>query len=152
MRRFPIEVKVFVIEKRRDGKEWSQIKQGIREKFSMEPPTVRAMQRWDKELDRAALSRALKDKAKKDAQAAKEQTVTMLAQDLLPTLWKAVDAGEDIEYSGWNWFFRLIETSLGTEKFQRFVNRYLEERKGQPEFQPAQTQGTIESVTSEESK
>jgi hypothetical protein len=30
MRRFPIEVKVFVIEKRRDGKEWSQIKQGIR--------------------------------------------------------------------------------------------------------------------------
>jgi hypothetical protein len=150
MRRFPIEVKVFVIEKRRDDKEWSEIKRGIRETFNMEPPTVRAMQRWDKELDRAALSRALKDKAKKDAQAAKEQTVTMLAQDLLPTLWKAVDAGEDIEYSGWNWFFRLIETSLGTQKFQRFIGRYLDERKGQPEIAPAQAEWTPEPVVSKE--
>jgi hypothetical protein len=150
MRRFPIEVKMFVIERRRDGKEWSDIKRAIRETFNMEPPTVRAMQRWDKELDRAALSRALKKRAKKEAQAAREQTVTMLAQDLLPTLWKAVDAGEDLEYTGWGWFFRLVETSLGTEKFQRFIGRYLVERKGKPEFLPAQTQETIESITSEE--
>ena len=138
MRRFPIEVKAYVIEQRRDGKEWSEIKRGIQERLKMKPPTLRAMQRWDKDLDRAALSRALKEKVARDARDAKEQTVTMLAQDLLPTLWKAVDAGEDIEYSGWNWFFRLVETSLGTEKFERFIARYLEERKGQPKFLPAQ--------------
>jgi len=61
-----------------------------------------------------------------------------------------VDAGEDLEYTGWGWFFRLVETSLGTEKFQRFIGRYLVERKGKPEFLPAQTQETIESITSEE--
>ena len=150
MRRFPIEVKVFVIEKRRDGKEWSEIKRGIRETFNMEPPTVRAMQRWDKELDRAALSRALKDKAKKDAQAAKEQTVTMLAQDLLPTLWKAVDAGEELEYSGWSWFFRLVETSLGTQKFQSFIVRYLKERENQPEIGPAPAEWTPETQAADQ--
>ncbi|MDD5509491.1 MAG: hypothetical protein PHI12_01575 [Dehalococcoidales bacterium] len=149
MRRFPIEVKVFVIEKRRDGKEWSEIKQAIRETFNMEPPTVRAMQRWDKELDRAALSKALKERAKKDAQVAKEQTVTMLAQDLLPTLWKAVDAGEELEYTGWNWFFRLVETSLGTQKFKSFMGRYLKEREGQPELMPAQIDWASETRTQE---
>ena len=150
MRRFPLEVKMFVIEKRREGNEWSQIKQGILERFNMEPPTVRAMQRWDKELDRGAISKALKDKAKKDAQAAKEQTVTMLAQDLLPTLWKAVDAGEELEYSGWSWFFRLVETSLGTKKFQNFIGRYLKERKGQPEIAPAQPEWTSDTQTEDQ--
>jgi len=141
MRRYPLEVKMFVIERRRDGNdEWSKIKQGIREKFGMEPPTLRAMQRWDKELDRTALSKALKARAKKDAQAAKEQTVTMLAQDLLPTLWKAVDAGEEIEYSGWNWFFRLVEATLGTQKFRNFIIRYLKEREGQPDITPEDTE------------
>jgi len=139
MRRYPLEVKMFVIERRRGGHdEWSKIKQGIRENFSMEPPTVRAMQRWDKELDRGALSKALKERAKKEAEAAKEQTVTMLAQDLLPTLWKAVDAGEELEYSGWRWFFRLVETSLGSDKFQRYLVNYLKEREGQHELAPDQ--------------
>ena len=143
MRRYPLEVKMFVIEKRRAGSEWSQIKQGIRETFNMEPPTVRAMQRWDKELDRGALSKALKAKAKKEAEATKEQTVAMLAQDLLPTLWKAVDAGEELEYSGWSWFFRLVESSLGTKKFQSFIVRYLKEREGQPELVPGQPEVTL---------
>ncbi|MFO8143200.1 MAG: hypothetical protein R6T78_00750, partial [Dehalococcoidales bacterium] len=106
--------------------------------FTMEPPTVRAMQRWDKELDRGALSKALKERARKEAEASREQTVAALAQDLLPTLWKAVDAGEELEYSGWSWFFRLVESSLGTEKFQNFIVRYLKEREGQSELAPAQ--------------
>ena len=149
MRRYPLEVKMFVIEKRRENNEWSQIKQGIREKFSMEPPTVRAMQRWDKELDRAALSKALKERAKKEALAAREQTVTMLAQDLLPTLWKAVDAGDELEYPGWSWFFRLVETSMGTDKFQKFIARYLKEREGQQKIAPAQVESAPETQTSE---
>ena len=141
---------MFVIEKRRENNEWSQIKQGIREKFSMEPPTVRAMQRWDKELDRGALSKALKARAKKEAEVAKEQTVTMLAQDLLPTLWKAVDAGEELEYSGWSWFFRLVESSLGTNKFQNFIVRYLKEREGQPELESAQPEVTPQNKAEEQ--
>ena len=150
MRRYPLEVKMFVIEKRRAGSEWSQIKQGIRETFNMEPPTVRAMQRWDKELDRGALSKALKARAKKEAEATKEQTITMLAQDLLPTLWKAVDAGEELEYSGWSWFFRLVESSLGTKKFQSFIVRYLKEREGQPELEAAQPEVTSETEAEEQ--
>ena len=138
MRRFPTELKAFVIDRRRESKEWSEIKRAVRQRFNMDPPTVRAMQRWDKELDRAELSRLLKQKAKREAEAMKEQTVATLAQDLLPTLWKAVDAGEDIEYTGWSWFFRLIETSLGSDKFGRFITRYCKERKGQPDFPPAQ--------------
>ena len=151
MRRYPLELKMFVIEKRREGGEWSQIKRDIRERFTMEPPTVRAMQRWDKELDRGALSKALKERARKEAEASREQTVAALAQDLLPTLWKAVDAGEELEYSGWRWFFNLVETSLGTQKFQSFIVRYLKEREGQSELAPAQPRWAEETKAKDQS-
>ena len=59
-----------------------------------------------------------------------------MAEDLLPRLWKARDAGDDIEYEGWRWFFSIVENSLGSEKFQRFLHKYLDEREGKPDLPP----------------
>ena len=51
------------------------------------------------------------------------------AQDLLPTLWKARDAGEDMELAGWKWFLHFIDGRLGSQGFERLVNEYMSERK-----------------------
>jgi len=133
---FSFEVKLFALDSRREGKGWGEIRRAIKERFNINPPTVRAMQKWDKETDRGVLNRALKEKAKKEAEAIKGQALTSVAEDLLPRLWKARDAGEDIEYAGWRWFFSIIEATLGSEKFRKFFNQYMEEQAGKPDGPP----------------
>ena len=141
---FEFEVKLFALNSRREGKGWGEIRRGIKERFNTNPPTVRSLQKWEKETDRGALNRALKEKAKKEAEAIKGQALTSVAEDLLPRLWKARDAGDDIEYEGWRWFFSIVENSLGSEKFRRYLHQYLDERKGKADLPPVpviRTQG-----------
>lgn len=141
---YSFEVKLFALNSRREGKGWGEIRRAIRERFDIDPPTVRSLQKWEKETDRGALNRALKEKAKKEAEAIKGQALTSVAEDLLPRLWKARDAGDDVEYEGWRWFFSIVENTLGSEKFKRFIQQYLDERKGKPDLPPVpavRTQG-----------
>ncbi len=133
---YSFEVKLFAVNSRREGKGWGEIRRAIKEKFSIDPPTVRSLQKWEKETDRGVLNRALKEKAKKEAEAVKGQALTSVAEDLLPRLWKARDAGEDIEYAGWKWFFSIVEATLGSKKLKRFLEQYLSERTGQPDIPP----------------
>jgi len=133
---FSFEVKLFALNSRREGKGWGGIRRAIKERFSIDPPTVRSLQKWEKETDRGVLNRALKEKAKKEAEVIKGQALTSVAEDLLPRLWKARDAGEDIEYAGWRWFFSIIEATLGSEKFRKFFNQYMEEQAGKPDLPP----------------
>jgi len=141
---FDFEVKLFALNSRREGKGWGEIRRGIKERFNTDPPTIRSLQKWEKETDRAVLNRALKEKAKKEAEAIKGQALTSVAEDLLPRLWKARDAGDDIEYEGWRWFFSIVENTLGSEKFKRYLHQYLDERKGKADLPPVpviRTQG-----------
>ena len=134
---YSFEVKLFALNSRREGKGWGEIRRAMKERFNIDPPTVRSMQKWEKETDRGVLNRALKEKAKKEAEAIKGQALTSVAEDLLPRLWKARDAGDDIEYEGWRWFFSIVENTLGSKKFKRFLHQYLDEREGKPVLPPA---------------
>ncbi|MDP2919615.1 MAG: hypothetical protein Q8O43_05315 [Dehalococcoidia bacterium] len=134
---FNFEVKLFALSRRSEGKGWGEIRRAIKERFNVDPPTVRSLQKWEKETDRGVLDHALKEKAKKEAEAIKRQALTSVAEDLLPRLWKARDAGDDIEYEGWRWFLSIVESTLGSEKFKRFLERYKTEGKGKPDVPPA---------------
>ncbi|MCL0058273.1 hypothetical protein M1O47_01100 [Dehalococcoidia bacterium] len=136
MRGYDFDIKVFALDRRGEGRGWGEIKQAIRERFNIKPPSTRSLQKWEKELDRNALNRALMEKAKREAEGAKGEALTRAAEDLLPNLWKARDAGEDIEYAGWRWFFSIIEATLGSEKFRKFFNQYMEEQAGKPDLPP----------------
>ena len=57
----------------------------------------------------------------------KKQAINRIAQELLPKLLEARDIGDDVEYAGWRWFFSVMESTLGQEKFRRFMGRYLDE-------------------------
>jgi len=133
MQRYSLDVKLFALEKRKGGTGWAEIRQTIGDRFEIEPPTVRAMQRWEKQLSsRENITQALSGYARKKAEATKMQTLTQVADSLLPHLWMAQDADEDIEAAGWKWFFSIVERVLGTEKFKRFIDEYQAEREGKP--------------------
>ena len=130
MKRFELRVKLFAIEHRRQGRTWGEIRRAIKIEFVIDPPTIRAMQKWEKELDREGLSRAIAQKTKEEAEAVKQQVVTSLVRDLVPKLLEAKDAGQDVEYASWKWFFSIMESTLGRDKLRALWDRYLKESKG----------------------
>ena len=129
MKRFKTDVKIFVLNERSDGKGWKVIKERIRQRFNIEPPTTRAMQKWEKSLDRAALNAELLKDIKGEMPVIEAEAQLRFAQDLLPTLWKAREAGQDMELAGWKWFLHFIDSRLGNQGFDRLVNEYMSERQ-----------------------
>ena len=129
MKRFKTDVKLFVLNERSEGKGWKVIKERIRQIFNIEPPTTRAMQKWEKRLDRAALNVELMKDLKGEMPVIEAEAQLRFAQDLLPTLWKAREAGQDMELAGWKWFLHFIDNRLGNQGFDRLVNEYMSERQ-----------------------
>lgn len=129
MARFKTEVKLFVLDGRADGKGWKVITKGIEEKFNIKPPTIRAMQKWEKNLDRMALTAELMRDIKEEMPAIETEAQVRFAQELMPVLWNAKDAGQDMELAGWKWFLQFIDGRLGSQRFERMINEYMAERK-----------------------
>ncbi|MBM3155276.1 MAG: hypothetical protein FJ008_08090 [Chloroflexi bacterium] len=128
MARFRANVKLYALDERANGKRWREIQKGIKERFDVEPPTVRAMQKWEKGLNRVVLSHELMQEAERQMPAAKLEVSQRLVQGLIPLLLEAKDAGQDLELAGWKWFFALLETQLGSAKFEYIISEYLAER------------------------
>ena len=129
MARFKTEVKLFVLDERAQGKGWKIISQGIKGKFNIDPPTVRAMQKWEKNLDRMALTAELMKDIKGEMPVIETEAQVRFAQDLMPILWNARDAGQDMELAGWKWFLHFIDGRLGSQRFERMVSEYMRERE-----------------------
>lgn len=129
MARFRTEVKMFVLDERAQGKGWKVIKQGIKDKFNIEPPTIRAMQKWEKNLDRTVLTAEFMKDIKGQMPAIETEAQVRFAQELMPALWKAKDAGQDLELAGWKWFLQVIDNRLGSQRFERMISEYMSERK-----------------------
>ncbi len=128
MKRFKTEVKLFVLNERSEGKGWKVIKERIGQKFNITPPTTRAMQKWEQKLDRDGLNAVLMKDVKEKMPSFASETRVRFAQELLPTLWRARDAGQDMELAGWKWFLHFIDERLGSERFERLVTEYMAER------------------------
>ena len=114
MKRFKTDVKVFVLNERSEGKGWKVIKERIRQRFNIEPPTTRAMQKWEKRLDRAALNAELMKDLKGEMPVIEAEAQLRFAQDLLPTLWKAREAGRIWSLPAGNGSCTLSITDLAT--------------------------------------
>jgi hypothetical protein len=127
--RFKTEVKLFALNERSEGKSWQIIRQRIKERFNVEPPTVRAMEKWGKSLDRETITAELMKDFKQQLPKVEADAQVEVAQNLLPVLLKARNAGEDMEAAAWKWFFQWIDKWLGREKFKRLVEEYFSEQK-----------------------
>ena len=130
MKRFSFEVKLFALDNRQQGRGWGEIRRAIRDRFGIDPPTVRSLQKWEQGSARGVLDQALKDRAKQEAESAKQEALRRVVQDLPARLVEAREAGEDVEYAGWRWFFSAVESLLGADKFRAYLDRYRSEEPG----------------------
>jgi len=131
------EIKLFALDRRREGKGWGEIRKLIRDKFRPNPlPSIRGMLRWDK-LDYEELSKMAAQKVEQHMEIAKDVGLTRAAETQLHNLWELRLLGEQIEYEGWRFFLSLLESTLGSEKFRKYMGKYQSERAGQPDLQPS---------------
>ena len=130
MQRFSLQVKLYTLDERRSGKTWKQVQQGIKERFNVAPPSIRAMEKWGREIGHEKLTQMLVEESRKTLPTAGATALQEMAGGLIPVLWRARDAGEDMELEGWLWFFSLIERQLGRAKFERFLSEYRSRRSG----------------------
>ena len=128
MQRYTHQVKLYAIDERRTGRPWKQVQQGIREKFNVEPPSIRAMEKWEKNLDREKLSQLIVEESKKSLPEMEKAALQHMAEGLLPLLWRAKDAGGDMEKEAWLWFFSVVERQLGRDRFDRYFEEYKRNR------------------------
>ena len=130
MQRFSAEVKLFALDERRLGKRWKEVRQGIEEKFRIPPPSLRALEKWQKTLDREKLGQLLIEESRKTLPIIETTVLQQMATGLIPILWQARDAGEDMELEVWLWFFSVIERQLGSAKFEQFLKEYKKRKPG----------------------
>lgn len=124
MQRYSPQVKLFAIDQRKTHKPWKQIQIGIRNKFNVDPPSVRAMEKWLKTIDRERLNQMILEESRKGLPSIEAEAIQNIATGLIPILWQAKYASSDIEQETWCWFFSIVERELGEEKFNRFLNEY----------------------------
>ncbi len=138
---YSAEIKLFALERRRDGKEWSEIRREIKDKFKPDPvPSIRGMKRWD-QLNYDELRMLVARNMTRQAEGMKNVGLTKVAETQLNNLWESRFLGERIEYGGWRYFFELLENILGGEKFRKYVDRYLNETKDNDDVPPPSMEG-----------
>ena len=137
--RYKTEVKLFALNERTEGKGWKIIRQRIQERFNVKPPTVRAMEKWGKNINRETITAELMKDAKEQMPKIEAAAQMQVAQNLLPVLFKAKEAGQDMETAAWKWFFQWVETWLGRERFKALIEEYFAEQKVSLASMPKET-------------
>ncbi|MFA5055573.1 MAG: hypothetical protein WC562_05305 [Dehalococcoidia bacterium] len=129
MQRYSVEVKLFALDERAAGKKWKQIQHDIQETFNVEPPSLRILDKWRKNLNREKLSQLVIDQSKKALTQNEDMVLQTVASGLIPILWQTRDDGHNMECETWLWFFSVIERQLGREKFDQFLEEYRRRRR-----------------------
>jgi len=127
--RYKTEVKLFALNERAEGKGWKIIQQHIQEKYKVKAPTVRAMEKWKKSINKDSITAELMKDVDENLPKMEMEAKASVTKNLLPVLLSAQAAGRDIDTAAWKWFFQSIESWIGQERFEHLVTEYIGERK-----------------------
>ena len=127
--RYKTEVKLFALNERAEGKKWAIIQDRIKERFNVNPPGIRVMEKWKTSLNSESIRAELMKDASEELPKIETEAKTKVMENLIPVLLSAQSAGEDMESAAWGWFFESIEKLIGLEKFERFATEYFAARK-----------------------
>lgn len=122
---YPIEVKLFALSERAEGKGWQIIRQRITERFNLLPPTVRAMEKWKKSINREGIAAELARAVGQTPPRTSEDAQKEIAQSLISALLSVRSGNEGQEDMVWTWFFQWAEVQLGQDRFKQMVCDYL---------------------------
>jgi len=121
---------VFAVAERNRGARWQDIRQAIKERFQIEPPTERIMLEWHKHygtkqpaLD-AAMSAALAEMAKKAVSVAAQRSYELFVAQGLPAFKEYCEQGMDAQVASVVVVLAMVEQQFGSEVFQRAVREF----------------------------
>ena len=127
-RSFKREVRDYVIVERYKRKPWKQIESEVREKFGIEPPSIRIMQSWFQAYQTSTddptgvkfIATAVEEAANRAKPIA---YVKMMAE--MPRLWQLHEQYKvPLEDAGWMICLSVLEAQVGRENFDRMVSDY----------------------------
>jgi len=126
--KFKTEIKMYAINERKKGLKWDMIRENIQQKYEVKPPTVRAMEKWEKNLNSDTIYSDLLREAKKKLPKMEVDIELEMARNMFPVVKQARETGGDLEAATWKWFFNWAENYIGKEKFIKLVKEYLKDR------------------------
>lgn len=136
-RSFKREVRDYVIVERYKRKPWKQIVIEVKEKFGIEPPSIRIMQSWfhayrtttDDPTGVKFIATAIEDAANR----AKPVAYARMMTEVMP-LWRQLQDQSNltVEDAGWIALWSFFEAQLGREKFDHTLAIYHELRDSLP--------------------
>ena len=83
------------------------------------------MEKWKKSINRESIAAELMKDTKEQLPRMERDAQQEVAQNLIPVLLSARDAGQDMETAAWMWFFQWIEKWLGRDRFKQMIGDYL---------------------------
>ena len=124
MQRYSAQVKLYAIEQRRSGESWREVQEGIKERFHTPAPSIRAMEKWEKEIGRDRLRRMVTEEGREQLSEEEVMGLRQMAKTLIPALWKARNISEDLELQAWLVFLSIVEMQLGADRFEQLLTQY----------------------------
>jgi hypothetical protein len=124
MQRYSPQVKLYAIEQRRSGESWREVQEAIRKRFGIPPPSIRGMEKWEKEISREQLRRMVSEEDRKGLSPEEVAGLQQMAETLIPALWQARNISEDLELQAWLVFLSIVELQLGADNFDRLLSQY----------------------------
>jgi hypothetical protein len=126
--KFKTEIKMYALNERKKGVKWGMIRESIQKIYEVKPPTIRAMEKWEKNLDSDSVYSDLLSETKKKLPQMQKDIEFEMAQSMFPVVKQAKETGGDMEAATWKWFFNWAENYIGKEKFINLTKEYLKDR------------------------
>lgn len=126
MKKYGLTIQSYVIEQRKQGITWKDISRQVKDKFGVEPPTIRAMQKWvQRGLDRAQMGKMLMEEARKKLPEVAAFMQAYFSEVIQPVIRRSQTVGADLEQTVLGVFLGAMETAIGSIKFERFIDDYM---------------------------
>ena len=124
---YPLEVRLSVLQSRKEGYSWKEVKDLIRQRFGpAKVPCQRQMSKWMKS-SAVSLSRLAAEDLKRRAELETVKDMSDLTPNVLLAFLKGADVGVILAKG----LLSMLEKSLGSERYQKVLREYKAESYSQ---------------------
>jgi hypothetical protein len=149
---YPLEVRVFVVQQRKAGHSWGEVRELVGRQFALPRlPGRRQMRLWQIELESSPVPNAVQAQVDRLWPGAEQQAREQVDR-IMPQMLSAALRGEDVVVFVGKLMLGWLEKEAGPPRFMRIVSEYLAERAASSK--PPQERGgeSHEGTSGEERK
>jgi hypothetical protein len=128
-KKYPLEVRLFAVQKRAQGHPWDRVAEMVQQEFSIDPPpSRRQMAKWAGKIASDSLSHLAMRKIHQDLPQFEAEWLDRQQGPLLSVIAEGL-RGKDIGVVMAKWLFSEVEKVLGSERFRIAMGEFMAERE-----------------------